>query len=81
MTFLGLLRYSTRTIPDQTVRQAAENIKIGRLKERQICHLFIDDTINYTENPVDFRINLKKIFKIGVGFPEWPSGESALPCR
>lgn len=56
----GTTRYSTRDDPDQTVRQATENIKIGRLKEEANLSLFIDDTINYTENPVDFRINLKK---------------------
>lgn len=60
MTFLGLLDTVLENDPDQTVRQATENIKIGRLKEEANLSLFIDDTINYTENPVDFRINLKK---------------------
>ena len=51
----GTTQYSTRDDPDQTIIQATENIKIGRLKEEANLSLFTDDTINYIENPVDYQ--------------------------
>ena len=50
----GTTQYSTRDDPDQSIIQATDNIKIGRLKEEANLSLFTDDTINYIENPVDY---------------------------